>query len=85
MCFFTNTSEIEDFISQKKPSLMGNFTVMRKHTHVDLEPCPPPLISIHIPASNGLLMSWTGVQWGAGVKEVMICSFLEYEFNYSCF
>lgn len=43
-----------------------SFNVMRKNTQLDLEPCPPPLISINIAASNGLLMSWTGSPVGSG-------------------
>lgn len=66
MCFFTNTREMKDIIRQKKPSVMSHFNVMRKHTQLGLEPCPPPLISINIPASNGLLMSWTGSPVGSG-------------------
>lgn len=66
MCFFTNTREMKDFIRQKKTFSDESFNVMRKHTQLDLEPCPPPLISINIPASNGLLMSWTGSPVGSG-------------------
>lgn len=62
---------------------MSNLTVMRKHTHGDLEPSLTPLIAINIPASNGLLMRWAVVRRGAEVKELMIRTFLECEFNSS--
>lgn len=56
----------ERFYTPEKTFSDESFNVMRKHTQLDLEPCPPPLISINIPASNGLLMSWTGSPVGSG-------------------
>lgn len=56
----------ERFYMPEKTFSDESFNVKRKHTQLDLEACPPPLISINIPASNGLLMSWTGSPVGSG-------------------